>query len=486
VYTTPEIQARQGDAILAWYADGEYVPGYADGMRLFFMPDDHIYGQWDMHESMPPEYWHYFYQTYDPLDPEYGQYAPGVLYPSAAGTSNKNVVELQVFTVPEKQWYINLDGTRVGGMFVNVSRVFFEQALACRFGANHEVSYTDSKGIYKGMPLWFLAGYVDDADQHSNNAYNRDLARQGYDIIVYGSGTYNKTFDSRLTVESNNYIAANTLNSNKFPETDTAYPLRLVGANATKGNSVGGIKKIVLNFRPVIDSLTVPTDPVKIGTDASVVAFFTDPYDTHTAVIDWGDGETSDGVVDEITHSVTGSHAYAMNGFYTVEVTLMDSIGVTAETTATRYIVVYDPNIGKASGDGTIRFAIGEYTLNPKAAGPAAFMLQGQYIKGVPKGNVKLVLQAAKSQFTAAFLDYIVIRDGTAYLHGMGSIDKSTPDYEFLLVVKDGGKKGSDTYRLQVWDLNMNKVFDNVPEAGDMLNPDTTPISSGSIGIELK
>ncbi len=39
IYTNPAVQARQGDAILAWYADGAYVPAYADGMRVFFAPD---------------------------------------------------------------------------------------------------------------------------------------------------------------------------------------------------------------------------------------------------------------------------------------------------------------------------------------------------------------------------------------------------------------------------------------------------------------
>ena len=48
-----------------------------------------IYGQWDMHETMPAGYWHYYYQAYSASDPDYGQYAPGILYPSAAGTSNQ-------------------------------------------------------------------------------------------------------------------------------------------------------------------------------------------------------------------------------------------------------------------------------------------------------------------------------------------------------------------------------------------------------------
>ena len=63
IYTNPAIQTRQGDAIIAWWGDGQYVPGYADGMRLFFTPDgDHVYGQWDMHETLPSQYWRYNFQ----------------------------------------------------------------------------------------------------------------------------------------------------------------------------------------------------------------------------------------------------------------------------------------------------------------------------------------------------------------------------------------------------------------------------------------
>ena len=63
IYTNPAVQARQGDAILAWWGDGQYVPKYADGMRLFFTPDgDHVYGQWDMHETLPSQYWRYNFQ----------------------------------------------------------------------------------------------------------------------------------------------------------------------------------------------------------------------------------------------------------------------------------------------------------------------------------------------------------------------------------------------------------------------------------------
>jgi hypothetical protein len=264
VYTTPEIQARQGDAILAWYADGKYVPGYTDGMRLFFMPDDHLFGQWDMHETMPAEYWHYFYQTYSPTDPDYGQYAPGILYPSCAGLSAKYVIELRTYTVPEKKWYIELDGRPIGGIFANVSKTYFEQALACQFGANHKVSYTDSQSrVWEGMPLWFLCGFVDDLDQHSDHAFNDNLALAGYKVIVEARDGYVATISSENIIRNSNYIAANSLNGTLIPEDDSSWPLRLVGVNATGSLQVKGIAKITLEFPEVPAPTPTPTPVVR-------------------------------------------------------------------------------------------------------------------------------------------------------------------------------------------------------------------------------
>ncbi|TPW18147.1 MAG: PDK repeat-containing protein [bacterium] len=56
-------------------------------------------------------------------------------------------------------------------------------------------------------------------------------------------------------------------------------------------------------------------------------ASFTDPgfLDTHTAVIDWGDGTTEPGTVSSKT--VSGQHAYGDNGAYPVTVTVTDDDG---------------------------------------------------------------------------------------------------------------------------------------------------------------
>ena len=61
------------------------------------------------------------------------------------------------------------------------------------------------------------------------------------------------------------------------------------------------------------------------------LATFTDPEpsDVHTATIDWGDGASTAGAVNESGGSgtVSGSHAYADDGSYTVAVTVTDDVG---------------------------------------------------------------------------------------------------------------------------------------------------------------
>jgi len=264
IYTDPAVQERQGDAILAWWGDGEYVPDYADGMRLFFTPGgDNVYGQWDMHETLASNYWHYYYSG-------------GVQYPSCAGLSSKNITEINIYSVPEGDWTLDLDGLDIGGLDYDVSKTYFEQALACQFGADHKATYTDSEGqVWEGMPLWFLAGFVDDADQHSDNAFNDELAAAGYQVVITAADGYSVTIDSADIIRNNNYIIANTLNGVPLSETGSDWPLRLVGPAVTESTSISQIVSIelvnatkpVYKIDPVSDgAFTVGTTPDGIST----------------------------------------------------------------------------------------------------------------------------------------------------------------------------------------------------------------------------
>jgi len=234
IYTDPAVQARQGDAILAWFADGKYVPEYRDGMRLFFMPDNHVYGQWDMHETLPEEYWHH-------------KYTDGIQYPSCAGLSAKFISEIRIYSIAEDDWTLELDGRDIGGLKYDVSRTYFEQGLACTFGADHEKGYTDSKGrLWGGMPLWLLAGFVDDDDLHSKDAFNEELARAGYDVVLMAKDGHFVTIDSRDIIRSTDYIIANSLDGVTFSESDKNWPLRLVGPTLSGAEQISGIVRIEL------------------------------------------------------------------------------------------------------------------------------------------------------------------------------------------------------------------------------------------------
>ncbi|MFA5416704.1 MAG: hypothetical protein WC295_14530, partial [Methanoregula sp.] len=235
IYTNPAVQTRQGDAILSWWSDGSRVPAYADAYRLYFTPGgDHVYGQWDMHETLPETYWHYYFDA-------------GTKYPSCAGLSGKLVRTIKVYSVPATDWTLELDGRDIGGLSANISKNYFDQALACQFGAEHEASYTDSKGrVWAGIPLWFLAGYVDDADQHSSKSFNDSKALAGYSVVITAKDGYNATVDSRLMIRTSNYIVANSLNGTAFAGTDENFPLRMAGQNITGGLTVKQIESIKL------------------------------------------------------------------------------------------------------------------------------------------------------------------------------------------------------------------------------------------------
>ena len=235
IYTDPSVQERQGDAILAWYADGKYVPDYDDGMRLFFTPGgDNVYGQWDMHETLPENYWHYYY-------------GGGVQYPSCAGLATKWITEVRVYSIPQGDWTLELDGEAIGGLKYDVSKTYFEQALACQFGADHKAAYTDAQGrVWEGMPLWLFAGFVDDEDQHSDHAFNTELAEAGYKVVLTATDGYSVTVDSTDIIRNKNYVVANLLNGTPIPESDKNWPLRLVGPAVDKSTSISQIVRMEL------------------------------------------------------------------------------------------------------------------------------------------------------------------------------------------------------------------------------------------------
>ncbi len=87
VYTP---QPRQGKMVVCWWKDGEYVAGWADGMRLLFFAETstdekYIFGIWDAHECLPSDRWHFY-------DSE------GIEYPTTTGLSVRNINQINIYS----------------------------------------------------------------------------------------------------------------------------------------------------------------------------------------------------------------------------------------------------------------------------------------------------------------------------------------------------------------------------------------------------
>jgi PKD repeat protein/methionine-rich copper-binding protein CopC len=104
---------------------------------------------------------------------------------------------------------------------------------------------------------------------------------------------------------------------------------------------------VVVKNVPPSNVVVVPSASViDEGGQTTVNVTFDDPgsLDTHTYVIDWGDG-TSTSTGSATGHAFSGTHTYADNGVYTVKVTVSDDDAGVAMGTATITVNNVDPTL---------------------------------------------------------------------------------------------------------------------------------------------
>lgn len=257
------------------------------------------------------------------------------------------------------------------------------------------------------------------------------------------------------------------------------------GLSATASTTV-----TVNNVAPEISVINSPIDPVKLGTLITVDSSFTDVgvLDTHTAVWDWGDSSTSDGLVTETAGSgtVSGTHTYPSAGIYEIKLTVTDKDGG-SDYSVSKYVVIYDPEGGFVTGGGWINSPAGAYVSDPALTGTANFGFVSKYKKGatVPTGVTQFNFQVADLNFHSGAYDWLVIAGARAQYKGTGTIN-GEGEYGFMLTAVDGqinGGGGSDKFRIKIWDKASEAVvYDNMLGADDTADL-TTKIQGGSITI---
>lgn len=140
----------------------------------------------------------------------------------------------------QDQWSLQLEGE----MSEEVDSGSFE---TCAAPSCHGTSWTDDEGqTWQGVPLWALAGRVDDDNKHEDDAFSDDLAKAGYDINLLAIDGYSITLESGRVARDNNILLAYLLDEEPLPE--KYWPLRLVGPDLDKSNWIGAVDTIEVDI----------------------------------------------------------------------------------------------------------------------------------------------------------------------------------------------------------------------------------------------
>ena len=165
------------------------------------------------------------------------------------------------------------------------------------------------------------------------------------------------TFPNRTFTVSHQYLDDNPTGT----PSDT-YSIHVVVLDNNSGSDSGDTSLVVNNVAPVLTSfgtISSSSTPGKAGVATNVSGTFTDvgTQDTHTAMIDWDDGQTTAASVTEAggSGSLAASHIYAAGGIYTVKVTLTDDD--TGTTTATQTLFITGVGVHTLP-DGTVALEV--------------------------------------------------------------------------------------------------------------------------------
>jgi DMSO/TMAO reductase YedYZ molybdopterin-dependent catalytic subunit len=144
-------------------------------------------------------------------------------------------------TKASAEWKVQLEGAVPGKLdkptYVN-----------CASPGCHGSGWVDADGKrWEGVPLYLVAGLIDDKKRHGAGAYNAALARKGYDIVFETATGEVVTIDSRDIAGKQDIVLAGKLDGGELPE--EYFPLRLVGPGLSEAQMPGGIVRILVRVK---------------------------------------------------------------------------------------------------------------------------------------------------------------------------------------------------------------------------------------------
>lgn len=246
---------------------------------------------------------------------------------------------------------------------------------------------------------------------------------------------------------------------------------------------------------PVIDSITAPLTPQQVNTEISLTVDFTDPdiIDSHTVLVEWGDGTTSEASVGtNDPKTATLLHTYIVAGIFQPTVTVTDAFDKFDVGTFS-FVTIFDPEGGFVTGGGWINSPLGADTLNPDEVGKATFGFVSKYKKGLQlAGQTQFHFKAGDLKFKSSEYDplSLVIAGAKAVYKGTGTIN-GAGEFKFILFAIDADVNPNDshtddTFRIKIFTEDEfgaeNIRYDNQIGAAENADP-TTVLGGGSIQI---